>query len=84
MRVAEWVMEFTAAHNPVGPDPRRHRVQTRRQHGGQPGPFTLFGNRSAATRAGASSGRQDNRLYLLPQEFSGNFSPDAAHGVEAA
>lgn len=83
-RIAERMVEFAAAHNPIGPHPRRYRIQARRQYGGQSGSFTLFGNRSAATRTGASRRRQDNRLHLTPQELGSYFGPDAAHGVEAA
>lgn len=77
-------MEFAAAHNPIGANACRHGVQTGGQHGGQTGPFAFFGNRSTATCARASGGRQDNGLHLLPQQFGGHFSPNAAHGIEAA
>ena len=57
LRISEGVVELSAAHDAVGSHASRDGEQTGRQHGWNADAFTLFGNRSTATRTGASRRR---------------------------
>lgn len=77
-------MKTPATHDAIGPDTGSHGIQTGGKGGRNPDAFTLFGDRSTATRAGASRGRQDHRLHTTLRKGGGDLSADALHGIQAA
>src|SRR5262245_35418409 len=81
---AKWMMEPSTAHNPIGPDTRRHRIQAGRQGGWNAHTLTLFGDRSPATRPRASCGWQHDGLDASLHQRRSNLRTNALHGIQAA
>ena len=61
LRLAEGMMKLTAPHDTVGAYPSGYGIQTRGESRRNSYALAFFGNRSAATRPGASRGRHNHR-----------------------
>ena len=83
LRIAEGMVETPAAHDAVGADARCDGVKTGGQGGGNALAFAGFGDRSTATRAGASRRRQHDGADAALLQGGGHFGADFLHGAEA-
>ena len=78
------MMKTPATHDAIGADPGGYGIETCGEGRRNPHPFTLFGDRSTATRARASGGWQHHRLHTTLHEGGGNLSTNAFHGIQTA
>jgi hypothetical protein len=70
--VTKGMMKLPTAHDAIGADARRDSMQAGRQYCGNPDSFTLFRDRSPATRAGASGCWQDHGTDATLEEYLGD------------
>lgn len=82
--IAERMVKLAAAHDAIRAHPRRHCIETGGQGSGNADTLTLFGDRSPATSASSSGGRQDDGAHAPFQQLLRDLGADALHGVEAA
>ena len=75
------MMKTPTTHDAMGADTGGHGMETGGEGRRNSHPFTFFGDRSTATRARASGGRQHYSLDTTLYQGGGNLSPDAFHGV---
>ena len=80
---AEGMMKLTAPHDAVGAHSGGHRIQTGGKSSRNSYALTFFGNRSTATRPGASRRRHNHRPDAALFQVSRDFGPHALHRVQA-
>jgi hypothetical protein len=82
--VTEGMVKLAAAHDAIRPDACGDRIQAGRQYRGNTNAFTFFGDRSPATSAGASRGRQDHSADPAFDQYTGDLCSHPFHGVQTA
>ena len=78
------MMKTPTLHDAIGADTGSHGIETGGEDCRNPHPFTLFGDRSTATRTRASRGWQNHSLDPTLHEGGSNLSTNAFHGVQTA
>lgn len=75
------MVKTPATHDAIGSDSSGDGVQTRGQNCRQANAFKLFGDRSPATRPGASRRGDDDRPDTALLQVGGNLCAHAFHGI---